>query len=546
MKPRLQYPPWLLALTGVAEWTVAGVLTLAAAAVHNINMRAGGGLWRDEAAGVHLACMPSWSEIWNHLEHESFPLLFTGLLRASNSIGAGSDDALLRALGLLVGLLVLAALWWSSWSFSSGPPLLSLLLFGFSPTVTRWGDSVRAYGLGVVLILLALAAIWRVLQSRSSRTVALAMVCSVAAVQTLYQNAFILAAICLAGVMVATRRRDLKGAIVVVSIGLAAALSLLPYWDVIARANEWNLTTQVPIDLARIWVVLHRAVSDRGPLMPWLWAGLVLAAVVSGGRSIAKPTPSSPNDSNRDAICFLLASAFGTIASYYAFLKVLKFPTEVWYYLVGLAMVAVVIDAILGRTLRRGWMRVLRLTLVALALVWLFPEVANSVRVRMTNLDLVAQRLNEVVVEQDLIVVHPWFCAASLSRYYDGKAELTTLPPLADVRLQRLDLFKEQMKLEDPIQPVLEKMETTLRSGHTVWLVGYFFFPNPPRPPPELPRAGEGPEGWRAAPYMEAYGMEAAYFLQYHGGTVARVEVDPGLPVNPFENLPLRSIKEWR
>ena len=254
----------------------------------------------------------------------------------------------------------------------------------------------------------------------------------------------------------------------------------------------------------------------------------------------------SPNDTNRDAACFLLTSAFGTIATYYAFLKILKFPTEVWYYLVGLAIVAVVIDAVLGRTLRDGWTRVLRLALVAVAVAWSFPAVAHSVRVRMTNLDLVAQRLNETVVEQDLVVVHPWFCAASLSRYYDGKAELMTLPPLADLRLQRLDLFKEQMKLEDPIQPVLAKMEATLRSGHTVWLVGYFLFPNPPRPPPELPRAGEGPEGWRAAPYMTAYGMEAAYFLQYHANKIARVEVPVGLPVNPFEDLPLRSIQGWR
>ena len=74
----------------------------------------------------------------------------------------------------------------------------------------------------------------------------------------------------------------------VVSIGLAAALSLLPYRGVIARANQWNVTTQVPIDLARIWVVLHRALSDRGSFMLWLWAGLALATVFSGCVFLAK------------------------------------------------------------------------------------------------------------------------------------------------------------------------------------------------------------------------------------------------------------------
>ena len=525
---------------------MAVALTIAATAAHLINMRAAGGLWRDEAAAVHLACMPSWGEIWNHLEHESFPLLFTGLLRASNIFGAGSDDALLRALGLVVGLLMISALWWSAWRFSSAPPLLALLLFGLSPTVIRWGDSIRAYGLGVSFILLAFAAIWRMLQVRSPWTVSSAIIAALLAVQTLYTNAFVLAVICLAGVIVTAWRRDLKTAASVTGVGCVAALSLLPYRGVIARANEWNVATQVPVDLARIWTVLHRALSDRGSLLLWLWAGLACAAIVGAGVILAKRKPSSPNENNRQAIGFLLTSAFGTIAIYYLFLKILKFPTEVWYYLVGLAVIAVVIDALLARALRNGWMRILRLALIAAVAAWSYPPTVYSMRVRMTNLDLLAQRLNESVAPGDLVLVHPWFCAASLSRYYGGKAPLTTLPPLTQVRLQRLDLLKEQMKLEHPIQPVLEKMEATLRGGHTIWLVGYFFFPNPPRPPPELPRAGEGPEGWRAAPYMAAYGMEVAYFLQSHARSLASVEVPPGLPVNPFENLPLRKLQGWR
>jgi hypothetical protein len=292
--------------------------------------------------------------------------------------------------------------------------------------------------------------------------------------------------------------------------------------------------------------VLHRALSDRGSLVLWLWAGLAGAAIIAAGVILTRRKADLPNDTNRDAASFLLISAFGTIAIYYLFLKILKFPTEVWYYLVGLAVIAVAIDALLARALRNGWTRVLRIVLVGAIAAWSYPSVAQSMRVRMTNLDLVAQHLNESAGEEDLIVVHPWFSAASLSRYYDGKAPLTTLPPLTDVRLQRLDLVKEQMKLDHPIQPVLERIEASLRGGHTVWLVGYFFFPNPPRPPPALPRAGEGPEGWRAAPYMAAYGMEVAYFLQNHARTLGPVEVPPGLPVNPFENLPIGKVQGWR
>ncbi len=91
-------------------------------------MRYAGGLWRDEAAAVYLAQMPSFSQIWSHLEHESFPLLVTMFLRGWSALGLGDSDGTLRAFGLLVGIAVIAALWWNAWRFSSSPPLLSMLL----------------------------------------------------------------------------------------------------------------------------------------------------------------------------------------------------------------------------------------------------------------------------------------------------------------------------------------------------------------------------------------------------------------------------------
>jgi hypothetical protein len=164
----------------------------------------------------------------------------------------------------------------------------------------------------------------------------------------------------------------------------------------------------------------------------------------------------------------------------------------------------------------------------------------------MTNLDLVADRLNHEASKEDLILIHPWFCGATFNRYYKGGAEWLTLPPLADYRLQRLDLFKEQMQLEAPIQPVLEKMEATLRGGHTIWLVGHYPFSQPPRPPPRMPRAGEGPSRWNEAPYMTAYGMEVTYFLQAHAGESRPLSLDVKQAVNPFENFPIRAVIGWR
>jgi uncharacterized membrane protein len=525
------------------EWAVAIVLTLLAAAIHIVNLRAAGGLWRDEAAGVALAAMPSFADVWSHLEHESFPLLITVLLRGWSSLGFGFDDAGLRIFGLLIGLCVLAAVWWAAWRFSSSAPLLSLLLFAFSPTLIRWGDSVRAYGLGVFFVLLTFAAVWRAMQLPSRRTQLLAMLAGLLAVQTLYPNAVMLAVICLSGALLTWKGGGLRSSISILAIGIPAALSLVPYRGVISRANEWNEATQTNVDLARIWLVLHRALSDRGPLLLWLWVVLACLALASG-YLLAKRNGSVPNDNN-NAARFLVVTTALTVVAFYMFLKQLRFPSEVWYYLVPIGIVAIAIDALIARAVRDNWLRLARLLLVVLAVALSFSSTLQAVRVRMTNLDLVAQRLTETAATGDLILIHPWFCGATMSRYYKGSAELMTLPPLADLHLQRLDLFKEQMKLDDPLAPVRAQIEATLRSGHTLWLVGYFPFGNPPRPPPKLPRAGEGPEGWRAAPYMTVYGMDIAYFLQQHAGASAALSVPLNQPVNPFENFPVRSVRGW-
>ena len=528
------------------EWIAAVLVAALIALLHIVNWRQAGGLWRDEAAAVNLALFPSFGEIWGHIEHESFPLLLTLLLRGWNAIGLGGSDLALRAFGLLIGLAILAALWWNARQFSASPPLVSMLLFGLSGTTIRWGDSLRAYGLGVFLLLFALGLIWKVVQSPSRRTVLAAMLVSLLAAQTLYQSLFVLAAFCLGGVVVAARRRDLKRALLVIGVGVPAAFSLLPYLGIIERAGQWNVVTEMPLDVSRIWLVLHRALSDPIPLMFWIWALLLPGAIIAGCLLLGGANRKGPSaDDGSELAWFLLTILVALTIAYYIFLTALKFPTEVWYYLVWMGVIAVVIDALIARWVRGDGSRALRLVAVVTLAAILAPGVWRRAKVRMTNLDSAAQRLNQEAATEDLILVHPWFCGVTFKRYYTGGAEWLTLPPLADHRLQRLDLFKEQMQVNAPIQPVLEKVESTLRAGRTVWLVGHYPFSQPPRPPPRMPRAGEGPSGWNEAPYMTAYGMEVAYFLQAHAGGSTPLNIELKQAVNPFENFPVRAVTGW-
>ncbi len=406
------------------EWIVAALFAALIVALHFVNLKYAGGLWRDEAAGLNLALFPSFGEIWSHLEHESFPLLLTMLLRAWNTIGLGRTDLALRSFGMLVGLAILAALWWNAWRFSSSPPTISMLLFGLSPVAIRWGDSLRAYGLGVFFLLLALGLIWNVVRSPSRKAVLLAMFSGILAVQALYQNIFLLAAFCLGGAVVAVRRGDFKRALLVISVALPAALSLLPYLGVIRRASQWNVATEVPIDLPRIWLVLHRALSDPAPLMFWLWAVLFLAAIVIGCLLLPRRKQATARGDDSELAWFLLTIMLATTIAYYIFLKLLNFPTETWYYLVWMGVMAVAIDALIARLVRDGWARAIRLVAVVVIVAALSRGVWEQATVRMTNLDLVAQRLTKEVGQEDLVLVHPWFCGVTFQRYYKGSAEL--------------------------------------------------------------------------------------------------------------------------
>src|SRR5947199_3133297 len=151
-----------------SDWIAAALVTLCAVYLHALFFLNAGGLWRDEVDLVHLSLLPSLSEVWQKLPHDSCPILMHLVVRAwSAAASFRSTDVGLRVLGLYVGLFLLMAFWFASWTMRNGLPLLAVTLAGLNVTVLRAGDSLRGYGLGSALAVLTLAAIWR-LACRSS------------------------------------------------------------------------------------------------------------------------------------------------------------------------------------------------------------------------------------------------------------------------------------------------------------------------------------------------------------------------------------------
>ena len=142
----------------ISNWIAAALVTLFAVYLHVLFLLSAGGLWRDEVELVHLSLLPSFSEVWQNLPHDSCPILMHLAVRAWSAVGFGNADAGLRVLGLYVGLFLLLAFWFASWTMRNGAPLLAVTLAGLNVTIVRAGDSLRAYGLGSALAVLTLAA----------------------------------------------------------------------------------------------------------------------------------------------------------------------------------------------------------------------------------------------------------------------------------------------------------------------------------------------------------------------------------------------------
>ena len=64
------------------NWIIAALVTLCAVYLHLLFLLNAGGLWRDEAGLVHLALLPSFSQVWQNLPHDSCAILMHLVVRA--------------------------------------------------------------------------------------------------------------------------------------------------------------------------------------------------------------------------------------------------------------------------------------------------------------------------------------------------------------------------------------------------------------------------------------------------------------------------------
>jgi hypothetical protein len=519
-----------------SNWIAAALVTLFAIYLHVLFFLNAGGLWRDEIDLVHLSLLPSLSEVWENLLHDSCPILMHLVVRAWSAAGFGNTDPSLRVLGLYVGLFLLLAFWFASWTMRNGAPLLAVTLAGLNVTIIHTGDSLRGYGLGSALAVLALAVIWRLTCRPSLAAFSWAVVLAVLSVHSLYQNAFLLFAACCGGFVLCAVERRWRDTLAIFAVGVAAAVSLLPYIPLFARAH-WYVMYKIGFRFSYAWKELSEATGSPLTVFTWVWVALWISALVSVISVLFWRRDRLP-DHIRGLILFAGTSLVLGAAGYTVFLKLAALPTQPWHYVPLMAFTVVCLDTIFAAW---RWARPAAMILAVVTISTAFLFELPAVKCRQTNVDLIAASLSSEVAPNDYVIVHPFFCGVTFERYYKGAAPWTTLPSLDDYTVQRYDLFKAKMQTKDPIAPVIDRITSTLQSGNRVWLIGNMPFTQQP-----LPEILPAPNNPFAGPHSFYWGVQVTQFLSAHCQRSAVVIAPSPDCVNPFENLPVVVATGWK
>ena len=520
------------------ELPIAIAILLTATVLFFLGMRAthAGALWRDEAATLQLAQLPAVSDIAANFQHEAFPVPFPLLVRVYAAV-FGGGDASLRWFGFVVGVGLIAAAWFNSRCMGDRGPVLFLTLFGLNATFLLWGTSLRGYGIGCVFLILTIGLTAKAIRQPTVRTAIAANVAAIGSVQFMINAVPLIAAIAASAVFVFVIGKQFRSAGIVCVCGAICALSFVPYLHSYLSA-DWNIVLKYPTEFASLWEKFQSALQENSVFVAVLWyvaVPLIIVAAVWQWSLLRRE-----KSADATVLLFLIAVSVLSIVGYYAFLKILSYATRPWYYLPLLCAIAAATDLTAGVLSRAQWFRIARLIIAIAALLFLPLKLWSVARERLTDIDILAHKLEQEATPNDLIVINPWHFAPSFYRYYHGSTRWITVPTMSEHRVHRYDLMKAKMIESDPLADVRAAIQQTLQSGRRVWIVGGA------RPlDPNMPRLGPAPNpyfGW--AGYMSYWSMEIGSFLSEH--TNGEVVVEPMSDVNDGENVPLLVAEGWK
>jgi hypothetical protein len=497
----------------------------------------GGGLWRDEINTVNIAQL-SWADLWRERNFDSFPVFWFWLLKLWSYITI--TDSGLRFFGLLIGCATIAVTSLSSRIFRLETPLLAIFFLISIPATIQVGTSLRAYGCGMVLIIASILMFWRMIEKPSTQRIAISMLISVLAVQCLFQNAVLLFALGVGALAVALYLHQWRIVVAVILSGMAAFISLFPYYDYMF-ANEWAHTIRSYPD----WNHMLARLTDTlgGNVQLFLWVSALILTLSSAVYVCIRR-----QSQHCTLIIFSGTSLITALIAYPIFLKSFGLYLQPWYFLPFLAICAILLGALID-TLIRPYvhLRIIVVALVVGAAILLASTWVKTAQTRWTNIDLITHALNPEVDSKDFILLNSAWEGITFKRYYQGQAPWQSLPGFEGYThlVHEGARMKQAMQEPEPLADIFAPIEETLRNGGRLWLVGNFQFLKAGESFVKLPPAPHSPYGWYLPPYERYWSQATAAFIQQNAEHVQLARA-PDEAVNPYENLPVFVAWGWR
>ena len=239
-----------------------------------------GALWRDEAAAVQLARMPTLHDVAANFQHEAFPLPFPLTLRIYTSL-FGDTDCSLRCFGFVVGVVMLAVAWFNSRALGAAGPVVFLALFGLNNLFVIWGSSLRGYGLGSAFVLLTVGLAAKAVRDETRQNAIAATFAAVASVQFLLNSLPLIAAIAAAAFFVFILERKFREARLVCLCALIPALSFLPYLKSYL-GTDWTIVLKLPVATSLLWEKFQQALAGEHFTIGLLWQSAAALLLLIG------------------------------------------------------------------------------------------------------------------------------------------------------------------------------------------------------------------------------------------------------------------------
>ena len=236
----------------------------------------------------------------------------------------------------------------------------------------------------------------------------LALVIAVLSVQSLYYNAVLLFALCLAAATVTLRRRQIVQTLAVFAIGAVAAASLLPYVPTMQRVRSCNFMWKEPFTVSGVWAKAAETLGSPLPFGGWLWLILLTTAVVIGLWAVLRKPATTEKIANDDRLLFALAALLLGVACYTGFLRILSYATQPWYYVVLVAFGATCVEMIFSSVGRKEKTLLVRSACALLLMGASFVPALGWLEGRQTNIDIIAARLARSATPDDLIAINTW------------------------------------------------------------------------------------------------------------------------------------------